>query len=216
MQMNKKRLIWKWLGMAAVLACSSSVWAGFTDGFESGLGGWTATGYVQAVTSEYARNLGLGDFEWLPTEGDYFASLWSGYDGNFDNIPDYDQAHLSRSFEGIAGETLEFDYFFDFNDSDITESDWAKAALDGVDLFEAFDTTSGWVTFEYVLPETKTYELTFSVFDQDGFFESILGVDRVSVGQAGPPDGVIPAPAAILLAGMGTGLVGWLRRRRAL
>jgi len=209
LQMNKKRLAWKQLGMVAVLVCSSGVWAAFTDGFEGGLGGWTTTGQVQTVEDEYARNLGLSDF-WLPTEGRYFASLWST-----DWIDS--GATLSRSFEGIAGETLLFDYYFDFNDADLPDDpvpglDWAKADLSGVSLFESYTLTNGWQTLTYVLPETKSYTLTFSISDWDGTFESVLGVDRVSVGQAS----VVPVPGAALLGMLGVMAAGWLKRRGSL
>lgn len=207
--MNKKRSAWKQLGMAAVLMCSSGVWAAFTDGFESGLGDWTATGPVQTVTDEYPRNLGLSD-SWLPTEGSYFASLWS---------TDYidSSATLSRSFDGVAGETLLFNYYFDFNDSDLPEgpisgSDWAKAELSGATLFEEYNLTKGWQTLAYVLPDTKSYTLTFSIFDYDGTYESTLGVDRVSLGQSS----VVPVPGAALLGILGVTAVGWFKRRGSL
>jgi hypothetical protein len=206
-KMNRKKLLWKWLGMAVVLVCSSSVWAGFTDGFESGLGGWTTSGQVQTVDYEYPRNLGLSN-DWLPTKGNYFASLWST-----DNA-DATSAELSRTFDGVAGETLQFDYYFDLNDADMSEgpvsgSDWARADLSGYTLFEKDELTAGWQTRTYVLPDTRTYTLTFSAFDADGTFESVLGVDRISLGSAS----VVPAPGALLLGAIGLGTIGGLRKK---
>jgi len=210
--MNKKRLLWKQFCMVAVLMCSSGAWAAVTDSFESGLSDWTAIGQVQTVTDEYTRNSGLSGF-WYPTDGSYFASLWSTDSGQFQN------AQLSRSFDGVAGETLSFDYYFDLNDGDaggpeapVSNSDWAKAELSGVTLFEAYSLTGGWQTLSYVLPETKTYQLIFSANDMDGTFESVLGVDRFSVGEVS----VVPAPGAIALASIGVMMVQWLRRKRAL
>jgi hypothetical protein len=211
--MNKKRLFWKQFGMVAVLMCSSGVWAAFTDSFESGLSNWTATGQVQVVTDELARNSGLSGF-WLPTDGSYFASLWSTDSDQFQ------KAQLSRSFDGVAGETLSFDYFFDLNDNDaggpeapVSNSDWAKAELSGITLFEVYNLTGGWQTLSYVLPETKTYQLIFGANDMDGTFESVLGVDRVSVaGQVA----VVPVPGAMLLGLIGVTTVGWLKRKVSL
>ncbi len=212
--MNKKSVM-RWLAMVGLLMGSSGAWAAFTDGFETGLGGWTASGPVQAVEFEYARNLGLNG-NWLPTEGAYFASLWTT------DSDAYASSQMSRSFEGIAGDYLRFDYYFDFNDADLPETEsptaqWDRAmaelsSADGtIELFDRSSTTSGWLTLSYQLPKTQTYELRFSAFDWDGTFESILGVDRVSVGAT-----IIPAPGALLLVGAGTCVVGWLRRKRTL
>lgn len=55
-------------------------------------------------------------------------------------------------------------------------------------------------------------------FTNDSSGADLFGFDEMTIGtmeQVVPPNN-IPAPAAILLAGMGTGLVGWLRRRQTL
>ncbi len=56
--------------------------------------------------------------------------------------------------------------------------------------------------------------IAYVLVHDSGNFWCIDNVRTDATGIIIPPS--VPAPAAILLAGMGTGLVGWLRRRRAL
>jgi len=151
--------------------------------------------------------------DWTPTEGSYFASLWST------NGTETDSA-LSQAFTGEAGLILQFDYFFDFGDeapfydTAIATLTWSNGSAT---LFEhntpgyelGHDENVGWRAISYALPVTDTYTLEFRTADYDGSFESILGVDDVKVN-------VIPAPGAVLLGIVGAGLVSWLRRRRTL
>lgn len=215
--MNKK-LILKWLGMAAVLVCSSSVWAAFTDSFESGLGGWTFSGPVQAVQSEYARDFlaGAGG-DWLPTDGAWFASLWSTDSAGTDS------SEMSRTFDGLAGESLSFDYYFDFGDFDASDTAMAVLSWSGGNstLFEyntpgnelSDDENIGWTSIAFTLPDSGLYTLTFSMFDSYGSFESVMGVDKVRLGQGTP---VIPAPGALLLGLIGVSTFGALRKKFSL
>ncbi len=76
------RIISLALGATIVFCCSTANADLMNGGFESGLTGWTATGAVQAVNFEFSRDfLGLSQAPasgfWYPTEGGYFASLWS-------------------------------------------------------------------------------------------------------------------------------------------
>jgi len=82
--------------------------------------------------------------------------------------------------------------------------------------------------FPPVVPTRGTGVLFFGVIDVDNPFSTItiknsstdpvfgdiFGFDEMIIGE--DYQVVVPAPGAILLGGLGTGLVSWLRRRRAL
>jgi len=207
--------------LGVVLCLCSAAQSNITNGgFETGdLTGWTATGTVAVVTSEYARDfLGLvqppWDGSWDPTEGNYFVSLWST------DTAGTDVSRLSQTFTANAGLVLQFDYFFDFGDwapfydTAMATLTWSSSSVTlfehntlGYELLD--DENIGWTTISYVLPVTGTYRLDFTTADGavPGSVESILGIDNVQV---------IPAPGAVLLAVIGLGCAGYLKRGRRL
>jgi len=207
--------------VAAGLTRCPVVRAAVTNGgFESGtLAGWNTSGVVAVVTEEYARDfLGLPQAPaggiWYPAGGSYFASLWSTDGGGAD------VSSLSQGFEGIAGDRLQFDYFFDFGDF-APDYDAAVVTLTGPSgatvLLEintpghelGDDENVDWTSVSYILPAAGLYTLEFSIEDGPGVFESILGVDNIQV------QAVVPTPGALVLGSVGIGVLGWFRRRRA-
>jgi hypothetical protein len=66
-------------------------------------------------------------------------------------------------------------------------------------------------TQQFTLATAQDVTISFEGIGRDNIG---MLMDNVKLDNVTPP--TVPAPAAILLAGMGTGLVGWLRRRRAL
>ncbi|RMF86211.1 MAG: hypothetical protein D6744_00090 [Planctomycetota bacterium] len=179
--------------------------------FETGdTSGWTAFGNVFVRDREQPRDfLPPQAPDWTATDGTLFASLWST-----DNAGGPPIATLHQSFDAPAGAFLFFDYFFDYGDAppnrDVATGELFLPNNQVVTLFEHNSTghelpagaNVGWTTVFYELPFTGRYTLSFVLTDADGDFESLLGVDNVSV---------VPEPASAL--GL-LPLAGLLRRRR--
>lgn len=223
--MKHSKFIILFLGFAVALFICPTARAGPTNGgFETGLTGWTATGTVAAVDWEFSRDfLGLPQPPlsgfWDPTEGAFFASLWST-DSAGTNASTLSQTFMS----GADGDVLSFDYFYDFGDIVPFEDPARIYVMDGLgnsvfdmtinDPFSGTglgdDENIGWTGVSVVLPTAGQYTLGFEISDSIGVFESLLGVDNVGLTR------IIPAPSALLLGGIGFYLVDWLRRRRSL
>lgn len=176
-------------GAIAAAALSGAASAEILNGgFETGeFTDWSAFGPAYVREWEMSRDFvpPIHD-DWAPTEGTYFASLWS-YDPALGS-----NAYLSTTFHGEAGQVLSFDYFFDFGDV-APNYDSATATLvvgsDQVTLFEwntpghelGTDTNIDWTSVSHTLTQTGNYTLSFQASDVNIGFESILGVDNVQL-----------------------------------
>ena len=115
---------------------------------------------------------------------------------------------------------MQFDYFYDFGDFVPFEDPARIYIVDGLgnSVFDmtindpfagtglAHDQNIDWTTLSVGLPSAGTYTLGFEIQDSVGVFESILGVDNVSV---------VPVPGAFLLGAIGLGYASCrLRKRR--
>jgi hypothetical protein len=119
----------------------------------------------------------------------------------------------------------------------VSYDDWASANFAyyaSLPTEKVGDQSLGWHHYEITVGDTgSTYRLDGNIV---GGTSPLTGVNRLYIASIVPNDvynpgnfvvyfddfsftpagQVVPAPGALLLAGMGTGLVGWLRKRRSL
>lgn len=208
--------------LAAWLMLALPARAGVTNGsFETGdLTGWSSTvpaGASIDVVTVHSDPTGTGTTSWGPTDGSYFALLKGGEAGGV--------TQLYQSYDFTPQTTLTFDYFWDSRDSKPSDDTASMSIYSGIGLEGPFvaEFTLGsvtndpqdlwgtpWNSVSLWLATAGVYTVAFEIRnDWEGINDSYLGIDNVRLN-------VIPEPGAILLGGLGVGLVGWLRRRRTL
>jgi len=204
------------LVLLALTATSSMVMAGPTlinGSFESASvnpgsyvtlseGSTAITGWTVIGTIQYTKSI------------DYIGGYWQAADGSRSiDLNGYnDRGGIQQAIETVAGQKYEVRFSMSGNpDGSPAEKKLIVSADAQSDDFVYVVTGSKsnmkWAS--YVWYFTATDESTLLTFQSaiDGSFGPAL--DNVSIS-------AVPAPGAILLAGLGTGLVGWIRRRQSL
>ncbi|UCC97075.1 MAG: hypothetical protein JSW66_14660 [Phycisphaerales bacterium] len=208
--------------LAALVVPGSGVRAAVTNGsFETGdLTGWSWTipaGASIDVVTSHSDPTGTGTTSWGPTDGSYFALLKTDGPGSL--------TQLYQSYSMTPGNPLMFDYFWDSRDYKPFDDTATLSVYSGVGVGGplvgsiTLNSVSAdpqdywgtpWQTWSLDVGSAGLYTVAFEVRNSlDGILDSFIGIDNVRLD-------IIPAPEAVLLAGIGVGLIGWLRRRSIL
>ena len=203
---------------AAMAAPAAQAGQIVNGGFETGdLTGWSSTAHhVSAV--QQAVELNVGSAVWYATEGQYFARLVTDGPGIY--------TLLSQSFAATAGDTLSFDYFFDWGDYEPFYDNAYGRILDvgaggavatlfhwnipGSYLPSDYGNV-GWTALDYTFSQGGTYCVEFGIVNVlDSWNDSQMGVDSVKM-----VSGAVPEPLTWLAMTLGVGGIGaYLGKRK--
>ncbi len=187
--------------LALLLVFTASAWSALTNGdFEAGSASWTFTpGYV-----EFEHGV---------------ATMLENLDYAEDGTS---LSRLEQTFTPAASDAaLSFDYRITLEGTGGTETDTFLVSLNGTqytvasteEADSAGDYTSGTWSHDFSGLGPGPVTLAFLLAGEDDLFITTVEIDNVTVAGGAAP---IPAPGALVLAGLGTAALGCLRRRKAL
>ncbi|MCF7958493.1 MAG: hypothetical protein K9M57_08610 [Phycisphaerae bacterium] len=195
-----------------VVIMAAPAFAVFTNDFETDPfnpnQGWSTTGNVFWTGERVGLNdyvsLGLSQSTESTLSKEFTAPVTGQYSVNFDY----------RFIGDISGGQDSFTVEIGVSNTPITIYSENQYTI-RLDLPVNGENYGNWVTVQTPDPEINldagTSFLTFRLLSETGTTNTLLHIDNVNAGVF-----VVPAPGAVLLAGLGAGLVGWLRKRKTL